>query len=131
MGTIQVGREGRTVAEVARELGCDRHTVNDAVMAYGRALIDASRQRIAEVSALGLDETLFCRQGRWRTRSWCTSIVDVSPGHTQPLDVVAGRHTSGSSDWLEARPDASGAPPSASACWTCRARSWERARRVP
>ena len=39
--TIQVGRSGRTVAEVARELGCDWHTVNDAVLAYGGALIDA------------------------------------------------------------------------------------------
>ncbi len=37
--TVQVGREGRTVAEVARELGCDWHTVNDAVMAWGAALI--------------------------------------------------------------------------------------------
>ena len=27
--TFQVGRLGRTVAEVARELGCDWHTVND------------------------------------------------------------------------------------------------------
>lgn len=31
--TKQVGKLGRTVAEVARELGCDWHTVNDAVMA--------------------------------------------------------------------------------------------------
>jgi transposase len=42
--TCQVGRLGRTVVEVARELGCDWHTVDDAVMAYGAALIDP-RQR--------------------------------------------------------------------------------------
>jgi hypothetical protein len=53
--------------------------VNDAVMVYGAALIDADTDRIGEVSALGLDETLFCRQGHWRTQQWCTSIVDVSP----------------------------------------------------
>jgi hypothetical protein len=75
----QVGRVGRTVAEVARELGCDWHTMNEAVMVYGAALIDADTDRIGEVSALGLDETLFCRQGRWRSQQWCTSIVDVSP----------------------------------------------------
>jgi transposase len=102
--TAQVGREGRTVAEVARELGCDWHTVNDAVMAYGAALIDADIDRIGDVSALGLDETLFCREGKWRTQQWCTSIVDVTPGHTQLLDVVAGRSAAGPSAWLEARP---------------------------
>jgi hypothetical protein len=29
----QIRRLGRTVAELARELGCDWHTVNDAVIA--------------------------------------------------------------------------------------------------
>jgi transposase len=101
----QVGRLGRTVAEVARELGCDWHTVNDAVMAYGAPLVE-DPDRIGPVSALGLDETLFCRQGRWRTQQWCTSIVDVSPGHSQLLDVVAGRSATGPSRWLEARPEA-------------------------
>jgi transposase len=103
--TVQVGREGRTVAEVARELGCDWHTVNDAVMGYGGALIDTDVDRIGEVTALGLDETLFCRTGGWRTQQWCTSIVDVTPGHTQLLDVVAGRSAAGPSAWLEARDD--------------------------
>jgi len=35
-----VGRNARSVAEVAKELGCDWHTVNDAVLAYGEALVD-------------------------------------------------------------------------------------------
>jgi transposase len=100
----QVGRLGRTVAEVARELGCDWHTVMDAVIAYGGPLIE-DPARIGEVSALGLDETLFCRRGKWRTQQWCTSIVDVSAGHTQLLDVVAGRSASGPTRWLEARRD--------------------------
>ena len=50
-----------------------------------------------------MDETLFCRTGRWRTQQWCTTIVDVSPGHTQLLDVVAGRSAQGPSAWLDAR----------------------------
>jgi transposase len=99
----QVGRLGRTVAEVARELGCDWHTVNDAVITYGTPLVDEDPDRIGQVSALGLDETLFCRRGRWRTQQWCTSIVDVSPGHSQLLDVVPGRDAAGPSNWLEAR----------------------------
>ena len=100
----QVGRLGRTVAEVARELGCDWHTVNDAVVAYGTALVDGDTDRIGEVTALGLDETLFCRLGRWRTQQWCTSVVSIGPGGAQLLDVVAGRSAAGPSKWLDARP---------------------------
>ena len=37
--TRQVGQHGRTVNEVAAELGCDWHTVNTAVRAYGDALL--------------------------------------------------------------------------------------------
>jgi len=99
----QVGRLGRTVAEVATELGCDWHTVNDAVIAYGTPLVE-DPDRIGPVDALGLDETLFCRAGRWRTQRWCTSIVNVRAG--QLLDVVAGRSATGPSAWLEARPRA-------------------------
>ena len=43
--TVQVGRLGRTVAEVAAELGCDWHTVMDAVAAYGTALLAADTSR--------------------------------------------------------------------------------------
>ena len=38
--TAQVGSDGRSVAEVARELGCDWHTVMDAVVVFGEPLID-------------------------------------------------------------------------------------------
>ncbi|MCI0543651.1 MAG: hypothetical protein L0Z49_04280 [Actinobacteria bacterium] len=69
--TVQVGKLGRTVAEVARELGCDWHTVNDAVIVYGTALVE-DPNRIGAVTVLGLGETLFCRLGRWRTQQWCT-----------------------------------------------------------
>src|SRR5690606_6447580 len=61
--TVQVGRLGRTVAEVAGELGCDWHTVNDTVIAYGQSLLDAHAGRIGSVAALGLDETQFCCGG--------------------------------------------------------------------
>src|SRR3954452_10910149 len=54
--TLQVGRHGRSVAEVARDLAADWHTVNDAVMAYGSVLVD-DPGRFGEVTAVGLDET--------------------------------------------------------------------------
>ena len=87
--TTAVGRDARAESDVAAELGCDWHTVNKAVLAWGEALLAVDVDRVGSVEALGLDETLFGREGRWRTRRWCTSIVDVTGG--QLLDVVAGR----------------------------------------
>lgn len=98
--TSQVGRCGRTVSEVAGELGCDWHTVNNAVLAYGTALVD-DPGRIGPVTALGLDETLFCRSGPWAERTWSTSIVDVEAG--QLLDVVEGRSSVEPCKWLADR----------------------------
>lgn len=100
--TVQVGRHGRSVQEVADDLGCDWHTVMDAVELYGTPLID-DPDRFGTVTALGLDETLFCRQGRFRTQCWSTQIVDVRRG--QLLDVVEGRDSVEPCRWLAARSD--------------------------
>ena len=102
--TAQVDRDGRSVSEVARELGCGWHTVMDAVLAYGIPLVD-DPGRIGQVNAVGLDETLFARTGAWRTQSWCTSIVDVG-GPSQLLDVVEGRTAKAAPVWIDARPEA-------------------------
>ena len=40
-GLLQVGRSGRAVSDVAAELGASWHAINDAVIAYGSALLDA------------------------------------------------------------------------------------------
>jgi transposase len=97
----QVGRWGRTVNEVAVELGCDWHTVMAAVVAYGEALLDADGDRLGAPDAIGLDEVLFCRQGRWRHQRWSTQIVDVRAGKL--LDVVEGRDVAGPCRWLAER----------------------------
>jgi len=99
--TEQVGRWGRTVNEVAVELGCDWHTINDTVLAYGTALIDDDPNRIGTVTALGLDETLFTHEGRWRRQLWSTSIVDVRAGRL--LDIVPGRNAYEPCAWLALR----------------------------
>lgn len=101
--TEQVGRHGRTVNEIALELGCDWHTINDTVVAYGTPLIE-DPARIGEPIALGLDETLFARVGKWRRQSWSTSIVDVEAGRL--LDVVPGRSAAEPCRWLAERGDA-------------------------
>jgi transposase len=101
--TVQVGRHGRTVNEVATELECDWHTINDTVIAYGTALVDDDPARIGEPTALGLDETLFCRIGEFHHQHWSTSIVDVRAGVL--LDVVPGRSSVEPCRWLAARGD--------------------------
>jgi len=98
--TEQVGRCGRSVNEVAVELGCDWHTVNDAVVSYGEALVDLPG-RIGTVDALGLDEVLFVREGPYRRQHFSTQIVDVRRG--QLLDVVSGRSSVGPMAWLAAQ----------------------------
>ncbi len=98
--TEQAGRYRRSINELADELGCDWHTINDAVIAYGTPLVE-DPDRIGDVEALGLDETLFNRVGRWRTQQWSTSIVDVGGG--QLLDVIPGRSSAGACAWLNNR----------------------------
>jgi transposase len=99
--TEQVGRHGRTVNEVAGELGCDWHTVNDTVIAFGTALVDDDPDRLGSPTALGLDETLFVRVGPRHRKWFSTSIVDVRAGKL--LDVVPGRSAVEPCRWLEAR----------------------------
>ena len=104
--TVQVGRLGRSVNEVADELGCDWHTVNDAVVAYGEALLDADVDRVGAVDALGLDETLFFRKGPRHLKQWCTSVVDAGgPERAAKLiEVVEGRTAAKVSGWLDDQP---------------------------
>ena len=99
--TRQAGR-GRPLKDVAADLGCVWHTVNSAVRRWGAALLDADTERISRVSALGLDEHLMMRRGRFRTKAWGTSIVDVGRG--QLLDIVRGRTAKAPTRWLLGRP---------------------------
>ncbi|WP_084471779.1 ISL3 family transposase [Haloglycomyces albus] len=85
--TVQVGK-GRTVSEVATELGCDWHTINDAVTTYGGALLDADRKRLNKTTAIGLDETSFMRLTNRHT-SYVTTVCDVD--HHQIIDLLPSR----------------------------------------
>ena len=86
--TFQVGRHGRSVSEVAVDLGCDWHTVMDAVVHYGTALIE-DPTRIGSVTAIGLDEVLFCRSGPFKRRAWSTQVVEVAAVSCWMLCLVA------------------------------------------
>ena len=74
--TVQVGRHGRSVAEIAADLGCSWRAVMDAVVAVGEQVI-GHPDRIGAVTALGLDETSFAKVGRFGTQLWSTQIVEV------------------------------------------------------
>jgi transposase len=77
------------VKEVAAELACDWHTVNDAVTTYGTALLAADRKRLNRTSAIGLDETSFVKLGGHRT-DYATTVADVE--HHQIIDILPSRN---------------------------------------
>lgn len=101
--TYQVGKFARSVDEVAKEHGCDWHTVNAAVMSYGAALVEHP-DRYGTVEALGLDEVLFRRTGPYRSQEYSTQLVDVA--RPQLLDIVPGRGKVRPIEWLDAKGDA-------------------------
>jgi transposase len=99
--TRQVGG-GRTVKEVADELACDWHTVNDAVCTYGEALLEADRKRMNKTAAIGLDETSFVRLGTRAHSSYATTVADVE--HHQIIDILPSRTFVDVAAWLDKQP---------------------------
>jgi transposase len=99
--TVQVGI-GRTVAEVAAELACDWHTVNDAVTTYGQALLAADRKRLNRTSAIGLDETAFVKANAASHTHYATTVADVE--HHQIIDILPTRDYTEVARWLDKRP---------------------------
>ena len=67
---------------------------------WGTALLAADRGRIDGVTALGLDEILMWRHGKYRRKRWGTTIVDARRGIL--LDIVAGRTANPAIKRLEA-----------------------------
>lgn len=101
--TRQVGGGDRSITDIADELGCDWHTIMEAVRRYGEALLAADTDRCTGVEALGLDETLFVREGDKHTKKWATSVVDVGGGdrETRLVEVIEGRTAKAVSAWID------------------------------
>jgi transposase len=99
--TRQVG-DGRTVKEVAAELACDWHTVNDAVSTYGAALLEADRKRMNQTSAIGLDETSFVRLSAKAHTDYATTVADVE--HHQIIEILPSRSFVDVARWLDKQP---------------------------
>ena len=101
--TVQVGG-GRTVSEVAAELACDWHTVNDAVTTYGQALLAADRKRLNQTTAIGLDETAFVKANTASHTHYATTVADVE--NHQIIDILPTRDFSEVARWLDKQPPA-------------------------
>jgi transposase len=101
--TVQVGG-GRTVKEVAAELACDWHTVNDAVSTYGEALLAADHKRLNRTSAIGLDETSFVKLGDHTHAHYATTVADVE--NHQIIDILPTRRYVDVAGWIDKQPRA-------------------------
>jgi len=101
--TVQVGG-GRTVSEVAAELACDWHTVNDAVTTYGTALLEADRKRLNQTTAIGLDETSFVKAKGQSHADYATTVADVK--NHQIIDILPTRKYTDVAGWIDKQPKA-------------------------
>jgi transposase len=101
--TVQVGG-GRTVSEVAAELACDWHTVNNAVITYGEALLAADRKRLNKTTAIGLDETSFVKAGAASHSEYATTVADVE--NHQIIDILPTRTYVDVAGWIDKQPAA-------------------------
>lgn len=99
---FQVCRSGRPVSEVAGELGCGWWTVMDAATTHGGQLLAADTDRTIGVEALGLDESLFGRQGPRHTKVWAAYFVHVGgPDRDKKLiEIIACRTAKVVSAWI-------------------------------
>ncbi len=78
------------MSDVASALGCCWSVVNDTVLWWGQALLDADVDRGVATTAVGLDET------------WATSIVDIAA--RKLLDIVPGRTAAAPAEWMLEQP---------------------------
>jgi len=99
----RVGRDGHSIAQVARDLGVGWSTVMTAVRDHGAPLVD-DPDRTAGVTALGMDETAFLAANQDHHTLYVTGFVDLTARRL--LDVVPGRSAASVTGWLDARPTA-------------------------
>jgi transposase len=91
---------GESVAAVAADLGVGWHTVMRATWHHGAPLVN-DPDRLAGVTALGMDETAFLRANRYHHTTYVSGLVDTASGRL--LDVVADRTARAVTDWLAER----------------------------
>jgi transposase len=96
-----IGEEARSTAEVARSFGVAWGTAWGAFETHAQPAVD-DPARIAEVEALGIDETGFLAATPDYPRIFATGLVDVRNGVL--CDVIIGRSAAKLREWLMSRP---------------------------
>lgn len=93
-----------SIARIAQLLDAAWHTVNDAVLAAGRALLINDPARLDGIGVIGVDE--HCWRHTRRGGRFVTVIIDLTPvregsGPARLLDMVEGRSKAVFQTWLE------------------------------
>ena len=102
----QVGSADAAVSRTAAGLGVAWWTVMRQVIGRGVALLE-DPDRLAQVSAVGVDETAYLRASSCRSTTFATGIADLTPGRSaRLLDVVEGRSGTVLAAWLADRDQA-------------------------
>ena len=96
-----MGRDGHSVAAVAREFGVGWATVMSAVREHGTRWLEQARSAAA-ATTIGVDETVFTRATAIKPTVFATGIVDLQRGRL--IDIVEGRSRKVLADWLSAQP---------------------------
>lgn len=96
----RVGRDGHSVAQVAREVGVSWHPAMEAVRDHGRPRVD-HLSRLRMPSAIGIDETSFLAANAAHPTLLVTGFVDLD--RHRLIDVVPGRSAAAVSTWLGRR----------------------------
>ncbi len=97
----RVGEDGASVAAVAREFGIGWGTAMAAVREHGEPRVD-DPARLADIDAVGVDETAFQAAAANRSTSFVTGVMDLTRGRgpARLLDVVEGRSASALLSWV-------------------------------
>ena len=96
----RVGRDGHSVASVARDFGVSWHGAMQAVRDYGRPRVD-HLSRLRMPSAIGIDETSFLAANAFHPALLATGFVDLD--RHRLIGVVPGRSAAAVSEWLAAK----------------------------
>ena len=99
-----------SIARVAASLGSSWHTVNDAVLAAGRALLIDDPTRLDGVRIIGVHEHCWRhpRPAAGPVERFVTVVIDLTPvrdgtGPARLLDIVEGRSKQVFTAWLAAQ----------------------------
>jgi len=99
----QVGNHDEAVSAVAGQLAVAWATIMTQVRQRGLPLVQ-DPHRLADVNAIGVDETAYLRATGTHPTAFATGIADLTPGRpARLLDVVQGRSGTVLGGWLARR----------------------------